>query len=89
MDGNSIAIIVVAIIGAIATIVSNIFVSSKQSREMDAKLDKNQGIIEERISNLKESVEKHNNFAVQIPEIRSDIKNLEKRVDKLEAKISK
>ena len=89
MDANSIAIIIVAAIGAIATIISNIFVSNKQSREMDAKLDKNQGVIEERINNLKESVEKHNNFAVQIPEIRSDIKNLEKRVDKLEAKISK
>ena len=49
MDGNSIAIILVAIVGAIATIVSNIFVSNKQSSEMDAKLDKNQGIIEERI----------------------------------------
>lgn len=89
MDANSIAVIAVALIGAIATIVSNIFVSNKQSREMDAKLDKNQGIIEERITNLKETVEKHNNFAVQIPEIRTDIRNLEKRIDKLENKINK
>ena len=89
MDGNSIAIIIVAAIGAIATIVSNIFVSNKQSREMDAKLDKNQGIIEERISNLKESVDKHNNFAQKIPEIQTDIRYLKERVDKLEAKISK
>ena len=89
MDASSIAVIVVAIIGAIATIVSNIFISNKQSSEMDAKLDKNQAVIEERISNLKETVDKHNNFGQQIPEIRADIKNLEKRVDKLEAKISK
>ena len=89
MDGSSLAVIIVAIIGAIATIVSNIFISNKQSSEMDAKLDKNQAVIEERISNLKETVDKHNNFGQQIPEIRADIKNLEKRVDKLEAKISK
>lgn len=88
MDGASIAVIIVAIIGAIATIFSNILISSKQSREMDAKLDKNQAVIEERISNLKETVDKHNNFGTQIPEIRSDIKNLEKRVDKLEAKLN-
>lgn len=89
MDGNSIAIIIVAIIGAIATIASNIVVSGKQSREMDAKLDKNQGIIEERISNLKEAVEKHNNFAQKIPEIQTEIKFLKERVDKIENKISK
>ena len=87
MDGSSIAIIVVAIIGAVATIVSNIFISNKQSSDMDAKLDKNQAVIEERISNLKETVDKHNNFGIQIPEIRTDIKNLEKRVDKIEAKV--
>lgn len=89
MDGNSIAIIVVAIIGALATIISNIFISNKQSVEMDAKLDKQQGIIEERINNLKESVEKHNNFAQKIPAIEADMKNLEKRIDRLEMKVSK
>jgi len=88
MDGASIAVIIVAIIGAIATIFSNVIISNKHSQEMDAKLDKNQAVIEERISNLKETVDKHNNFGQQIPEIRSDIKNLEKRVDKLEAKIN-
>ena len=87
MDASSIAVIVVAIIGAIATIASNIVISNNQSRDMDAKLDKNQAVIEERISNLKETVDKHNSFGIQIPEIRTDIKNLEKRVDKLEAKI--
>ena len=88
MDGASIAVIIVAVIGAVATIFSNVIISNKHSHEMDAKLDKNQAVIEERINNLKETVDKHNNFGQQIPEIRSDIKNLEKRVDKLEAKIN-
>ena len=86
MDGASIAVIIVALIGALGTILSNIIMNNSQSKDMDAKLDKNQGIIEERINNLTNEVKRHNNFAEQIPEIRSDIKNLEKRVDKLEQK---
>jgi len=89
MDGSSIAVIIVALIGAIATITSNIVMNNKQSAAMDAKLDKQQGIIEERLSNLKESVDKHNNFAQKIPAIEANIENIEKRIDKLEAKISK
>ena len=54
---------------------------------MDAKLDKQQGIIEERLTNLKESVDKHNNFAQKIPAIEANIANIEKRIDKLESKI--
>ena len=87
MDGSSIAVIIVALIGAIATIASNIVMNNKQSAAMDAKLDKQQGIIEERLTNLKESVDKHNNFAQKIPAIEANIDNLEKRIDKLESKI--
>ena len=86
MDGASIAVIVVALIGALGTILSNIIMNNSQSKDMDAKLDKNQAVIEERLGNLTNEVKRHNNFAEQIPEIRSDIKNLEKRVDKLENK---
>jgi len=89
MDGASIAVIIVALIGAIGTILSNIVMNNSQSKDMDAKLDKNQAVIEERITNLTNEVKKHNNFAEQIPELRSDIKNLEKRVDKLESKTDK
>lgn len=88
MDGSSIAVIIVALIGAIGTIVSNIVMNNKQSAQMDAKLDKQQGVIEERLNNLKESVDKHNNFATKIPAIEADIKNLEKRIDKIENKIA-
>jgi len=89
MDASSIAVIIVALIGAIATITSNIVMNNKQSAAMDAKLDKQQGIIEERLSNLKESVDKHNNFAQKIPAIEANIEHLEKRIDKLESKLMK
>ena len=88
MDGSSIAVIVVALIGAIGTIVSNIVMNNKQSAQMDAKLDKQQGIIEERLNNLKESVDKHNNFAQKIPALEANIANIEKRIDKIENKLN-
>lgn len=86
MDGASIAVIIVAIIGAIGTILSNIIMNNSQSKDMDAKLDKNQAVMENEIKNLTEEVKRHNNFAEKIPELKSDIKNLEKRIDKLENK---
>ena len=86
MDGASIAVIVVALIGAIGTILSNIIMNNSQSKDMDAKLDKNQAVMENEIKNLTEEIKRHNNFAEKIPELKSDIKNLEKRIDKLENK---
>lgn len=88
MDGASIAVIVVALIGALGTIISNIVMNNSQSKDMDAKLDKNQAVIETKIENLTNEVQKHNNFASKIPEIQADIKNLEKRVDKIENKVN-
>lgn len=86
MDEASIAVIIVALIGAIGTILSNIIMNNSQSKDMDAKLDKNQAVMENEIKNLTEEVKRHNNFAEKIPELKSDIKNLEKRIDKLENK---
>ena len=86
MDGASIAVIVVALIGAIGTILSNIIMNNSQSKDMDAKLDKNQAVMENEIKNLTAEVKRHNNFAEQIPELKNDIKHLEKRIDKLENK---
>lgn len=89
MEGSAIVVIIVALIGAIGTILSNIVMNNNQSKDMDAKLDKQQAVVETELKNLTAEVKRHNNFAEQIPEIRSDIKNLEKRVDKLESKTDK
>ena len=85
MDGASVAL-VVALITALGTIISNIVMNNSQAKDMNAKLDKNQAVIEERLSNLTDEVKKHNNFAEKIPTLQADIKNLEKRIDKLENK---
>lgn len=89
MDAANIVVIVVALIGAIGTIISNIVTNNKHANEMDAKLDKQQAITETKLDALTNEVKKHNNFAEEIPTIKADIKNIEKRIDKLESKIDR
>lgn len=89
MDAANIVVIVVALIGALGTIVSNIISNNKHSNEMDAKLDKQQAIVETELKNLTAEVKRHNNFAEEIPTLKADIKNIEKRMDKLEGKIDR
>lgn len=89
MDAANIVVIIVALIGAIGTIISNIITNNKHANEMDAKLDKQQAITETKLDALTNEVKKHNNFAEEIPTIKADIKNLERRVDKLESKVDK
>lgn len=89
MDAANIVVIVVALIGAIGTIISNIVSNNKHANEMDAKLDKQQAITETKLDALTNEVKKHNNFAEEIPTIKADIKNLEKRIDKIESKVDK
>lgn len=89
MDTANIVVIVVALIGAIGTIISNIVTNNKHANEMDAKLDKQQAITETKLDALTNEVKKHNNFAEEIPTIKADIKNIEKRIDKLESKIDR
>lgn len=89
MDAANIVVIIVALIGAIGTIISNIVSNNKHANEMDAKLDKQQAITETKLDALTNEVKKHNNFAEEIPTIKADIKNIEKRIDKLESKIDR
>lgn len=89
MDAANIVVIVVALIGALGTIVSNIISNNKHSNEMDAKLDKQQAVVETELKNLTAEVKRHNNFAEEIPTLKADIKNIEKRMDKLEGKIDR
>lgn len=88
MDGASIAVIVVALIGAIGSILSNIVIGNNQTREFNAKLDTQQAVMSEKITNLTEVVNKHNNFAEKIPELKIKLENLTERVDKLESKMN-
>jgi len=91
MDGN----IAIALIGGLAsitasviTVISVIVTSNKNNAAVDAKLDKQQAVIETKLNNLTEEVQKHNNFASRIPVIEVQVTNLTQRIDKLEREVN-
>lgn len=87
MEVASLVAIMVAIIGAIGTILSNIIIGRGQSKDMDAKLHENQAVMTERLDTLTKEVNKHNNFAEQIPDIKKDVQYIGERVTKLETRV--
>lgn len=87
MDGTSLAVIVVALIGAIGTILSNIIIGRGQSKDIDAQLHENQALTNQKLETLAAEVHKHNNFAEQIPDIKNDVKHINEKVTKLETQV--
>lgn len=82
--------IIVSIITGILTLAGvcvTAWASSKKTRdEVVNKLETAQAVTDTKLEQLTAEVQRHNNFAMQIPEIRADLRNLENRVDKLENK---
>lgn len=82
--------IIVSIITGILTLAGvcvTAWAGSKKTRdEVTNKLETAQAVTDTKLAALTEEVRKHNNFAMQIPEIRADLRNLENRVGKLENK---
>lgn len=89
MDAANIVVIIVALIGAIGTILSNIVIGGRQSRDFDAKLDKQQALTEQKLDLLTEEVKKHNGFAEKIPELKIKMEALAERISKLESWMEK
>lgn len=76
--------VIVAIITGIATVIAVILTNSKNSREMDAKLDKSQAVTETKLDLLTDEVRKHNNFAQRIPVLEEKIEVANHRIADLE-----
>lgn len=72
------AIIVALITGACA-ILSQIFIARANSKELYAKLDKQQAVIDTKIEELTREVREHNNFAKRVPVLEEKVNQLEKR----------
>lgn len=82
--------IIVSIITGILTLAGvcvTAWAGSKRTRdEVSSSLQTAQAVTDTKLDTLTAEVQRHNNFAMQIPEIRADLRNLENRVDKLENK---
>lgn len=75
--------VLAALITGAAAIIANIITSNKASREMDAKLERNQAVTDTKLENLAREVNKHNNVIErtyrlegQMNEVQHDIRDL-------------
>jgi len=74
MDTSQVAMIIIALIGVIGSVLTNVILNGKS-----------QAVIEERLKNLAEEVKKHNNFASKIPQMETEISYLKETVKDLKA----
>ena len=78
--------VIAALIAAAASILSNIILSNKNSREIDHKLETQQAVMETTLEDLTREVRKHNNFAERVPVIEEKISVANHRIADLENK---
>lgn len=79
--------IIVALITGGLSLVGVIITNNWATREMDAKLDKQQAVSNEKIEELTREVREHNNFAKRVPVMEEQIKVINHRVSDLEGAV--
>lgn len=79
--------IIVGIIAAIASIMAAVLTSRATQNKIQQDLATSDAVQNEKIENLRKSVEKHNNFAQKIPVIEEKIKVANNRILDLERKV--
>ena len=86
MENITIALIAAtgSILASIITVVSVVITSNKNNAAVDAKLDKQQAVIETKIEELTREVREHNNFARRMPVVEEKIAVANHRIDDLE-----
>lgn len=89
MDGVTIAIITAtgSVLASIITVISVIVTANKNNAAVDAKLDKQQAVIETKIEELTREVREHNNFARRMPVVEEKIEVANHRIKNLEQEI--
>ena len=75
---------IIAIISGAFTLIGTIITVAVSSRKQTTDINSKIAVIEEKISHLKASVDKHNNFAQRIPVIEERLKVVDHRIDDLE-----
>lgn len=75
MDASQVVMIVIALIGVIGSVLTNVIMNGKA-----------QAVTETKLENLINEVKKHNDFAVRIPTMETEISYLKESVKELKAK---
>lgn len=76
--------ILVSIISAVATVAGVVLSTKASNREIQHKLETHQAVIDTKIDNLTQSVNKHNAFADRMPVVEEQIKVINHRLEDLE-----
>lgn len=76
--------IIVAIITGGLSLIGAIVSNNRTTQSMDAKLDKQQAIMDTKLEELTREVRMHNNFAQKIPVMEEQIKVVNHRIEDLE-----
>ena len=87
MDSGIVVALIAAtgsIIASIITVISVVITSNKNNAAVDAKLDKQQAVIETKIEELTREVREHNNFARRMPALEQKVDGIDRRLEKLE-----
>ena len=80
--------VVVALITGVLSLVG-VYISNRRSAgEIDAKLERQQAVMEERISALTREVREHNEFARRVPVLEEKISVANHRIEDLERRQS-
>lgn len=81
------AVIVALITGVLS--LAGVYISNRRSAgEIDAKLERQQAVMEERISALTREVREHNEFARRVPVLEEKVSVANHRIDDLERRQS-
>lgn len=78
--------ILVALIGAAATIVTVAITSAQTRKSTDAQLERAQAVTDTKLEELTREVREHNNFAQRMPVVEEQIKVINHRISDLEKK---
>lgn len=76
--------VIVALIGAISSVIAVIITNKSSNREITHKLETAQAVTDTKIQNLTDEVRSHNNFARRMPVVEEQIKVINHRIDDLE-----
>lgn len=75
MDASQVVMIVIALIGVMGSVLTNVIMNGKA-----------QAVTETKLENLINEVKKHNDFAVRIPTMETEISYLKEAIKRIENK---
>lgn len=78
--------IIVALITGGLSLLGVLITSSKTTRDVEAKLDKQQAVTDTKLEELTREVREHNNFARRVPVLEERIEVANHRIEDLENK---